>query len=209
MPLQDEIFPVPDWTPPSGLCVLRAKTSLASELPEIDRLASSAPFRRMQVPGGGMMSVETTSAGAVGWCSDRQGYRYTTHDPLTGRVWPSIPKSWTAFARTMAEQAGFDGFEPDSCLINRYAPGAKMGAHQDADEQDFTQPIVSVSLGLAGTFVWLGPTRVGHGHPIDVRDGDVVVFGGPARHGYHRVKTVRADPSGPAWRINLTFRRAQ
>ena len=109
------------------------------------------------------------------------------------------------------DAAGLGPFAPDACLINRYAPGTSLGAHQDRDEPDTRQPIVSVSIGLPAVFCWYGPKRSGTPIPIRVTDGDVVVFGGPARRGYHGVRRL-ADGDHPLTgrcRINLTFRRAE
>jgi DNA oxidative demethylase len=208
MDLIDDLFPPVEDDPPAGVVVLRARTGLAGQRPAIDAITAVAPFRHLQVPGGRRMSVATTNAGARGWCSDRAGYRYATRDPLSGQPWAPIPEAWLALAAGWAAEAGFPCFVPDCCLINRYAPGARMGAHRDQDEQDFSQPIVSVSLGRPATFVWLGASRSGPGRSISLRDGDVVVFGGAARLGYHAVRPIRADPSAFDCRINLTFRRA-
>ncbi len=210
MAQQDDLFATPPSPLPPGLCWLKGETSLALWLSQIEALAEVAPWRRWQVPGGGIMSVESTNAGTVGWCSDRQGYRYERCDPLSGQPWPSIPAALSEFAAKCANQAGYPDFAPDSCLVNRYWPGARMGTHRDADELDFTQPIVSVSLGLPATFVWYGAQRGGRGQPLALEDGDVVVFGGEARRGYHQVRTVRRAVGGGAeYRINLTFRKAR
>jgi alkylated DNA repair protein (DNA oxidative demethylase) len=208
MVAQNELF-VSESPLPPGVTVLRAQTSLVACLPDIEALALAAPWRHWQIPGGGVMSVESTNAGAVGWCSDRSGYRYAAHDPMTDRPWPPIPHAWLAQVSDWASIAGYPDFSPDCCLVNRYLPGARMGTHRDADELDFSQPIVSVSLGLPATFVWLGAQRQGRGLPIYLEDGDVVIFGGPARRGYHRVRPVRANPGTTQQRINLTFRRAR
>ena len=147
--------------PREGLFVLRrfaldrAKTLLA----EIERVAARAPFRHMVVPGGGTMSAAMTNCGARGWVTDRSGYRYETVDPATGQPWPAMPPAFRALAAEAALAGGFGGFEPDACLVNRYEPGARMGLHQDRDERDQTQPIVSVSLGLRATFLWGGARR--------------------------------------------------
>jgi alkylated DNA repair protein (DNA oxidative demethylase) len=209
MAQQDDMFAAPEGLLPTGLCWLKGQTSLAAWLPQVETLAEAAPWRQWQVPGGGMMSVESTNAGAVGWCSDRQGYRYEDRDPLTGRSWPTLPTALSAFATDCARQAGYPDFAPDTCLVNRYWPGARMGIHRDADELDFTQPIVSVSLGLPATFVWHGAQRSGRGLPLALDDGDVVIFGGEARRGYHQVRTVRRAIAGAEYRINLTFRKAR
>jgi alkylated DNA repair protein (DNA oxidative demethylase) len=209
MTRQDDLFRPLDAPLPAGVYWLRAQTSLDALLPQIEALVAQSPWRHWQVPGGGVMSVESTNAGAVGWCSDLKGYRYEHHDPMTGAAWPPMPAAFQTLARECAARAGFRDFAPDCCLVNRYAPGARMGTHRDADEIDFSQPIVSVSLGLSATFVWLGAERAGRGVPIEVSDGDVVVFGGDARRGYHRVKPVRGDTSRHGYRINLTFRKAR
>lgn len=208
MAQQDDMFAAPKELLPTGLCWLKGRTSLAEWLPQIETLSKGAPWRRWQVPGGGIMSVESTNAGSVGWCSDRQGYRYEGRDPQSGLSWPTLPDPMSAFAADCARQAGYPDFAPDTCLINRYWPGARMGIHRDADELDFNQPIVSVSLGLPATFVWHGALRSARGLPLMLDDGDVVIFGGEARRGYHQVRTIRRSASGPGYRINLTFRKA-
>jgi DNA oxidative demethylase len=182
-----------------GVALLRGFADAQSLLPLIEQVASVSPFRSMTVPGGKSMSVATTSCGERGWISDARGYRYETTDPLTGKAWPAMPDAFRTLAVDAATRAGFTGFDPDSCLINRYAPGAKMGAHVDKDELDFSQPIVSVSLGLPAKFKIAGAT-------IPLGDGDVVVFGGPARNAKHGVSPVAAGAL--PYRFNLTFRRA-
>jgi alkylated DNA repair protein (DNA oxidative demethylase) len=186
---------------------LPMERSLTSALAAI---AEAAPFRHLEIPGGLRMSVASTNCGEWGWMSDRRGYRYCADDPLTGRPWPDMPPEFRELAASAAAAAQFPGFVPDACLINEYQPRARMGLHQDKDERDFTQPIVSVSLGLPATFLLGGgarrdkPRRIGLGH------GDVVVFGGPARLLFHGVAPVRpgVHPLLGARRINLTFRRS-
>ncbi len=195
-----------------GAVLLRgfAARTAAALLAEIALIAEAAPFRRMEVPGGHSMSVAMTGCGAVSWVSDRGGYRYVASDPLTGRSWPNMPPDMRALAISAATTAGFAGFDPDTCLVNRYEPGARMALHQDRDERDMTQPIVSVSLGLPATFLWGGPRRVGRPRRLRLESGDVVVWGGPARLTYHGIAPLRAGthPVTGTCRINLTFRRA-
>ncbi len=177
---------------------------------DIDAIAMKAPFRHMVAKNGFPMSVAMTNCGRLGWVSDRRGYRYEPHDPLTGEPWPTMPADFTRLAREAATRAGYAEFAPDACLINRYEPGAKMGLHQDRDEHDFAQPIVSVSLGLPATFVFGGAKRSDKTVRVDLEHGDVVVFGGPSRLFYHGVLAV-ADGVHPVFkrsRLNLTFRRA-
>ena len=120
---------------------------------ELEAVVRSAPFRHMRTPGGQTMSVAMTSCGERGWVTDRKGYRYAETDPDSGHPWPTMPSRWRSLARTAAEQAGWPGFEPDACLVNRYEAGARMGLHRDEDETDFSQPIVSVSWGLPAVFL--------------------------------------------------------
>jgi alkylated DNA repair protein (DNA oxidative demethylase) len=142
--------------------------------------------------------------------SDRRGYRYSTTDPETDLPWPAMPAPLRELATAAALRAGFEDFVPDACLVNRYAPGTRLGLHQDRDEHDYTQPIVSVSLGLPATFLIGGLTRRGRLCHVQLGDGDVIVFGGPARLIYHGVKPLEAgvDPVLGAYRFNLTFRKA-
>lgn len=179
-------------------------------LPLVAAIAAKAPFRHFQTPGGRQIGVEMTNAGPLGWVSDRRGYRYQPEDPLSGKPWPAMPQSFRDLATQAARIAGFAGFQPDACLINRYSPGIRMGLHQDRDEADLGAPIVSVSLGLPVTFQFGGPNR---SDPIvrhRLEHGDVAVWGGPARLAWHGVLTLRQGdhPVTGASRINLTFRRA-
>ncbi len=176
----------------------------------VKQAAGAAPFRRVVTPGGRPLSVRITNMGSWGWVSDRRGYRYEPTDPRTGRAWSPIPRDLSDFARAAAARAGFPGFVPDACLINLYAPGAKMAPHVDRDEKDFSQPIVSVSLGLPAVFLWGGPNRSDRVRRVPLEDGDAVVWGGPARLYYHGVAPIQAGHH-PLWgerRINLTFRKA-
>jgi alkylated DNA repair protein (DNA oxidative demethylase) len=180
-------------------------------LAEIEQVETAAAFRHLETPGGLRMSVAMTNCGMLGWVSDRRGYRYTTHDPLTGQPWPPIPSVFSALAESAARAAGFERFKPDACLINRYVPGARLTLHQDKDENDFSAPIVSVSLGLPAVFLFGGKLRKDKQRRIPLQHGDVVVWGGPARlyhHGVLRLKDGHHAVLGQQ-RVNLTFRRAQ
>jgi alkylated DNA repair protein (DNA oxidative demethylase) len=169
----------------------------------VEQVSAAAPFRQLKTPGGRLMSAAMTSCGACGWYSDARGYRYEALDPLSGRPWPAIPAPFLRLARAAADIAGFGPYEPDTCLLNRYAPTAHMGAHHDADERDFSQPIVSVTLGAPAMFLWYGSRRRGSPLRIRLLPGDVLVWGGAARKGYHAVQ----KPEGGT-RYNLTFRKA-
>ena len=208
-----ELFADPKEYLAEGAVLLRA--FCAGEAPlllhDLHGIAAAAPFRHMTTPGGYRMSVAMTNCGAVGWVSDATGYRYSPIDPQTGEPWPAMPESFVRLARRSAEEAGFPGFQPDGCLINRYARGAKLSLHQDKDERDFGAPIVSVSLGLPATFLFGGKRRKDAVRRFPVRNGDVAVWGGPSRLSYHGVSPL-ADGEHPLTgpcRINLTFRKAQ
>ena len=194
-----------------GVVWLRRFAVTAPLVAAIAEIAAAAPFRHLTTPGGGRMSVAMTNAGPWGWHSDARGYRYVDRDPLTGRPWPPLPDAFTALAARAAAAAGFEGFVPDCCLVNRYATGAQMGTHRDYDERDLGQPIVSVSIGLAAVFLWYGATRRGPPARVPLTDGDVLVWGGSARAGYHGVRRLQPGPDGAAdaLRYNLTFRRAR
>ena len=176
---------------------------------EVARVAKSAPFRHLVTPGGYTMSVAMTNCGRVGWVSNRSGYRYAPTDPDTGAPWPAIPDAFLDLAVRAAAEGGFEHYDPDDCLINRYVAGAKLGLHQDRDEKDAWAPIVSVSLGLPAVFLWGGKKRSDTVRRLRVENGDVVVWGGPARFVYHGVAPLKDGdhPLTGATRINLTFRK--
>lgn len=201
---------------PQALCagawVLRgfALEAMPRLLTAIDGVIERAPLRHMITPGGFCMSVAMTNCGALGWVSDRRGYRYTGIDPQSGAPWPQMPGVFRVLARAAGERAGFAGFAPDACLINRYEPGARLTLHQDRDERDFRHPIVSVSIGLPATFQFGGIKRSERTRRVPLRHGDVVVWGGPARLYHHGVLPLAAgvhEVTGAA-RLNLTFRRS-
>ena len=194
-----------------GIALLRGFSRSALLMPIIDAVVARAPFRHLVTPGGQTMSVAMTNCGSVGWVSDRSGYRYSSHDPMTGDIWPRLPAEFETLARGAATLAGFPDFAPDACLVNRYSPGARLTAHRDADEQNFAQPIVSVSLGLPASFAFYGLTRGGKGHGVKLVDGDVLVWGGPSRLVYHAVRPIKpgTHPVTGGFRYNLTFRHAR
>lgn len=189
-----------------GFALAEAPALLAA----IDDIARQAPFRHMVTPGGFEMLVALTNCGALGWTSDRRGYRYAARDPQTGQPWPPLPDCFLRLARDAAAAAGFPGFTPDACLINRYVPGARLSLHQDKDERDYGALIVSVSLGMPAVFLWGGHRRTDKTQRVPLFHGDVVVWGGPDRLRYHGVLPLKeaAHPLLGAQRINLTLRRA-
>ncbi|MGL4860157.1 MAG: DNA oxidative demethylase AlkB [Enterobacteriaceae bacterium] len=182
-------------------------------LQHIDIISSQAAFRHWSTPGGRVMSVSMTNCGALGWVSDRQGYRYTCDDPDSGKAWPDMPLIYRQLAHQAASEAGFAGFEPDACLINCYQPGSRLTLHQDKDEQNLSQPIVSVSLGLPAIFLFGGLKRSDSCQRITLVQGDVVVWGGASRLYYHGILPIKEKippwPLRESVRYNLTFRRVR
>jgi DNA oxidative demethylase len=195
-----------------GASILRqfAERQAPALIEAIAGLVEAAPFRHMITPGGHTMSIAMTNCGRLGWVTDRSGYRYVTSDPTTRRPWPPLPAIFRDVATGAAAAAGFAGFEPDACLINRYEPGARLSMHQDRNERDFGAPIVSVSLGLPAVFLFGGARRQDRPRRVRLESGDVVVWGGPARLAFHGVAPL-ADGEHTLTgrsRINLTFRKA-
>jgi alkylated DNA repair protein (DNA oxidative demethylase) len=188
-----------------------AKPFEADLIADLRAVVAQAPFRHMVTPGGHQMSVAMTNCGSVGWVTDRTGYRYDGVDPESGKPWPAMSPSFRALAGQAAAQAGFKGFSPEACLINRYLPGARMSLHQDKDETDFAAPIVSVSLGLPAIFLFGGLKRSDRPRRFRVQHGDIAVWGGPTRLAFHGVAPL-ADGEHAMMgrqRINLTFRKVR
>ncbi|MEW9682796.1 DNA oxidative demethylase AlkB [Pseudomonas sp. TE50-2] len=187
--------------------------ALAELEPLLDALRPvlrAAPFRHMQTPGGLRMAVALSNCGALGWVSDASGYRYSATDPVSGKPWPALPRVLVELASRAAAQAGFDGFVADACLINHYLPGTRLSLHQDRDEQDYAQPIVSISLGLPAVFLFGGLQRSDRTRRIPLNHGDVLVWGGEDRLRFHGVLPIKpgVHPRMGERRINLTLRKA-
>lgn len=180
-------------------------------LKQLEEIRAASAFRHLTTPGGFLMSVAMTSCGRYGWVSDRHGYRYDGMDPERAKPWPPMPNLFRRIAADAAAAAGFNDFAPDTCLINRYAPGTRLSLHQDKNERDFAHPVVSVSLGLPAVFLFGGLLRTDKTARIQLGHADVVVWGGPARLSYHGVMPLMEGQhalTGP-YRYNLTFRRAR
>lgn len=176
----------------------------------LDGIGAGAPFRHMTTPGGYRMSVAMTNCGALGWVTDRRGYRYDGLDPDSGRPWPAMPAVFRNLAARAASASGYPDFVPDACLINRYEPGTRLSLHQDRNEADLSAPIVSVSLGLPATFLFGGSKRSDRPRRVRLFHGDVAVWGGPSRLAFHGIAPL-AEGHHPVMgraRINLTLRRA-
>jgi DNA oxidative demethylase len=196
----------------SGAMLLRgfANAEAASIVEALQGIIAVAPLRHMITPGGHRMSVAMTNCGRVGWTTDLKGYRYDSLDPMTKKPWPPMPAIFLQLAKRAGAAAGFADFDPDSCLINRYEPGARLSLHQDRNERTFDAPIVSVSLGLPAIFLFGGLRRNARPRRIRLESGDIVVWGGPTRLAFHGVESL-ADGNHPLTgrcRINLTFRKA-
>jgi alkylated DNA repair protein (DNA oxidative demethylase) len=180
-------------------------------LQAVEDVITAAPLRHLVTPGGYTMSVAMSNCGALGWVSDRSGYRYDAKDPLSGKPWPAMPACFAELALRAAAEAGFESFHPDACLINRYEPGARLSLHQDKDEGSMDAPIVSVSLGLPAVFLFGGLSRADRPARYRLQHGDVAVWGGPSRLAYHGVAPLAEGEHARLGRqrINLTFRRAR
>jgi DNA oxidative demethylase len=175
-------------------------------LADIEAAIAAAPLFQPCMPKTGKpFSVKMTNCGALGWVSDREGYRYQPTHPEKGRPWPSIPP---LALRAWSELAHYP-HAPEACLVNVYGPGAHMGLHQDRDEDDFAAPVVSLSLGWSCIFRFGGSTRGGKTQSLELASGDALVLGGPARLAYHGVARILPGTSAllDDKRINLTLRR--
>lgn len=196
-----------------GAVLLRgfARETDEALLGAVKDVVAAAPLRHLVTPGGYTMSVAMSNCGALGWVSDRSGYRYDAKDPLSGKPWPPMPACFAELALRAAAEAGFDNFRPDACLINRYEPGARLSPHQDKDEGNMEVPIVSVSLGLPAVFLFGGLNRNDRPARYRLVHGDVAVWGGPSRLAYHGVAPLADGEHARLGRqrINLTFRRAR
>ena len=171
---------------------------------EVAAVAAAAPFFAPLTPWGKPMSVRMTSAGKYGWFTDAHGYRYIDRHP-SGVPWPPIPATALALWRELAS----GDRDPDCCLVNHYGATARMGLHRDADEADFSWPVLSISLGDPGLFRVGGLKRADRTASIPLESGDVVVFGGPARLAYHGIDRIRFGASRllpEGGRLNLTLR---
>ena len=170
-------------------------------------LMTGAPLFQPVMPRSGRpFSVRMTNLGTLGWVSDRAGYRYQPLHPVTGEPWPAIPAPIMAIWEAVSDYP----HPPEACLVNWYAPGARMGLHQDRDEEDLSAPVVSVSLGDTGLFRIGGTERGGKTASVKLASGDVLVFGGAARLAYHGVDRLLPGTSAllkDGGRINLTLRR--
>lgn len=212
--MQHDLFAAPSSEPlqfsEAGYHLPAALSPHAPQLIEhIRDCVRDSPLRHFTTPGGKSMSVLSSNCGDYGWVADRKGYRYVSQDPVTDKPWPAMPEPLRYQAITAAKRCGFSTFTPDVCLINVYKPGTAMGLHQDKDESDYSQPIVSFSFGLPATFLWGGLKRGGSPQKIALQHGDVLVWGGADRLRYHGIKKLSSGHHHLIGnvRINLTFRK--
>jgi alkylated DNA repair protein (DNA oxidative demethylase) len=198
----------------AGFRVFPGYLSPAAQVALVSALRNAvvaAPFFRPTMPRTGRpFSVQMTNLGPLGWVSDRAGYRYQPTHPVTGGPWPPIPPQVLEIWRAI----GGYPHDPEACLVNWYDPAAKMGLHQDRDEQDFAAPVVSISLGDTCRFRIGGTERGGQTHSLKLASGDVAVLGGASRLAHHGVDRIYPGTSKllDDWlpgggRINLTLRR--
>jgi DNA oxidative demethylase len=169
-------------------------------------VAEAPLFTPVMPRTGRPFTVRMTNLGSLGWVSDRAGYRYQPTHPETGKPWPPMPDMVLDLWRAVS---GYP-HEPQACLVNFYNGGAKMGLHRDEDEEDFSAPVVSISLGDTAVFRIGGPERGGKTETLKLASGDVVVMGGESRlcyHGIDRVLTGTSTLLKDGGRINLTLRR--
>jgi len=180
----------------------------ANLLTEIRQIIAEAPLYTPTMPRSGTpMSVRMTNAGPLGWVTDKErGYRYQATHPVTGEPWPAIPPR---LLDLWAEVSGYP-HPPEACLINYYGGAAKMGLHQDRDEEDFAAPVLSVSLGDAGLFRVGGKSRKDPTQKFELGSGDVFVLGGEDRLSFHGIDRILPGTSAlleEGGRFNLTLRR--
>lgn len=192
----------------NGFKILAERLDQASQQALVDAVMSSARLYRPVTPGGKPMSVEMSNMGPLGWVTDARGYRYEPMHPITGDPWPPIPALLLELWAELADAAT----PPDACLVNLYRSGARMGSHRDADEADFSLPVLSISLGDTAIFRIGGLSRRDPTTSVRLASGDVCLLAGEARLAYHGVDRIlpgssRLIPGGG--RLNLTLRRAR
>jgi len=179
----------------------------AALLAALEQIFAAAPLFTPRMPKSGRpFTVRMSNCGPLGWVSDETGYRYEPTHPVTGRPWPPIPEALIA----MWDDLGEYRYPPEACLINFYGPAAKMGLHQDRDEQDFNAPVLSLSLGDCCLFRVGGCKRGDPTRSFRLRSGDALVLGGSGRLAFHGVDRVYSGTStllADGGRINLTLRR--
>ena len=211
-------LPFADQSPapalPEGLSLFSGVVDLPGQrrlFVALEEVLKAAPPIQNRTKGGGQTSAAMTNCGDVGWWSDAKGYRYTAASPATGLPWPPIPKAFSELIQVVTAKSQWPDFRPDACLINWYGAGAKMGLHQDRDEADFFQPIVTVCLGDSADFMVGGFARSDKATALKVHSGDVLIMGGASRMRFHGIRKIYPGTSPLAeivGRYSLTFRKA-
>lgn len=189
----------------------RAQEKLLADI--VERLRAAPFFTPVMPRWGTPFSVRMSNFGALGWVSDKSGYRYQAVHPVTGEKWPDMPPVLRA---AWDEITGFPA-PPEACLVNYYTPGAKMGMHQDRDETDFDAPVLSLSLGDSAWFRIGGVRRDAPSRRLLLASGDAMTLEGASRLAFHGIDRVIAGSSDllaqagdlfpEGGRINLTLRR--
>lgn len=196
-----------------GFFLLKSRLSKAIQqkiLAAARTVVVQAPLFRPTMPSGQSFNYSMTNCGELGWVADRHGYRYQQLHPHTFKVFPAIPQVIKNLAVEIAKETGNDDFYPQSCLINLYRKGEKLGLHQDSTEENKSAPIISVSLGDSGIFVLGGCLRTDETKPYIVQSGDVIVMGGESRNFFHAFKGTIPNTSNllkSGGRLNLTIRQ--
>lgn len=215
MDRQTDLFSPPEAPKlPPGLLFKPGMLDLAAQkalLAAVRSVSAQAPAVHVRTPMGGQTSAAITNCGAAGWWSDTKGYRYETRNPATNEPWPAMPNLFLDAVVEAVRDTPWPKFHPDACLINFYGEGAKMGLHQDRDEKDMSQPIVTVCLGDDADWLIGGPKRAGKTTAFVVRSGDVLVMGGESRLFFHGVRKIYPGTSpikDVGGRYSLTFRKA-
>ena len=212
-PTQPGLFADPPAPLPPGITARLGVVDAAGQAAlhaAVQDIARQAAFAQARTRNG-LTSAAMTNAGAAGWWSDLKGYRYETRHPETGARWPALPPVFLETVAAAVAGSPWSDFMPDACLINFYGEGAKMGLHQDRDEKDFTQPIVTVSLGDDADFLIGGVKRADKTTPLILRSGDILIMGGESRMRFHGIRKIYPGTSPLAdltGRISLTFRKA-
>ncbi len=198
-PTHEELYP--------GACLMRglALPQDGEFFAAVEEILGAAPLRQATTPSGLPMSVMVSDCGTA----EAFRRRWDAHDPNAKQMWPPMPRALVDFAIRCAVRSGFAQFRPDTCHVNRYQAGAKLGLHQDRHEYDLDQPIVSISFGLECIFLLGGLERTDKTKRILLEHGDVIVWGGPSRMRFHGVQPLKPGhhPLTGPYRYNLTFRK--
>lgn len=174
-------------------------------------IVRQAPLFRPAMPGSGQpFNYAMTNCGDLGWVADKDGYRYQEDHPNTGKGFPAMPQVIRELTIDLAKETGNDDFYPESCLLNFYSKGAKLGLHQDITENNLSAPIISISLGDTGIFVLGGKHRTDKTKQYIIQSGDCIVMSGESRMYFHSFKGIVPNTSSllkNGGRLNLTIRQ--